>query len=81
MQKTKPLSAEARATFWRTLQTFCVTRVVIALVLLSFLGLSTFKEAKGASLFDWTICSAYVLLAAAFTFFRSTSAGAIPSSC
>ncbi|OON60613.1 two-component sensor histidine kinase [Massilia sp. KIM] len=39
MAGSRPLSAEARVTLWRSLQTFTVTRVVIALVLLLYLGL------------------------------------------
>ena len=34
------LSPEARATLWRSLQTFNITRIVIALVLLLYLGVS-----------------------------------------
>jgi two-component system sensor histidine kinase PilS (NtrC family) len=39
MAGSRPLSAQARVTLWRSLQTFTVTRVVIALVLLLYLGL------------------------------------------
>ena len=38
MRSRPTLSREARATLWRTLQTFNVTRIVIALVLLLYLG-------------------------------------------
>jgi len=38
------LSREARTTLWRTLQTFNVTRIVIALVLLLYLGLDIAED-------------------------------------
>jgi two-component system sensor histidine kinase PilS (NtrC family) len=40
MSPTASLSREARATLWRSLQTLTVTRIVIALVLLVYLGVS-----------------------------------------
>ncbi len=61
------LATEARTTFWRTLQTFCITRIVIALVLLAYLGFSAVSNAVGGDTFlDWKICFAYLVLAVGF---------------
>ncbi|HEY8607273.1 MAG TPA: ATP-binding protein [Noviherbaspirillum sp.] len=58
---------DTRDTFWRTLQTFCATRVVIAVVLLVYVA---FNQIKGdrpvAGPLDWHTCVAYLLLAAGF---------------
>lgn len=57
----------SRAAFWRSLQTFAVTRVVIAIVLLvyvSFNGRKAFLEAD--RLFDLATCLVYLLLASGF---------------
>src|SRR5437763_6485590 len=59
------LSAESRATFWRSLQTFTVTRIVITVVLLLYLS---FDAGRGHAItvpFTGT-CVAY--LAAALLF-------------
>jgi two-component system, NtrC family, sensor histidine kinase PilS len=56
-----------RETFWRTLQTFSVTRIVITVVLLVYLGFSTVKDAgRAESLVNWQICIVYLLCAVGF---------------
>jgi two-component system sensor histidine kinase PilS (NtrC family) len=58
-----------RETFWRTLQTFSVTRIVITVVLLIYLGFSTAKDSgipQTESLLNWKICIIYLLLAVGF---------------
>ncbi|WP_338016818.1 sensor histidine kinase [Noviherbaspirillum sedimenti] len=60
-------SGVSREAFWRSLQTFSITRVVIAIVLLiyvSFNGKKTFLEAD--RLFDLATCLVYLLLALGF---------------
>lgn len=56
-----------RDTFWRTLQTFGVTRIVIAIVLLAYLSANSKKEfwASGAFIYR-EICFVYLILACAF---------------
>lgn len=61
------LNSLTRDTFWRTLQTFCATRIVIALVLLIFVSLREVKDVQAISvLVDWQACLVYLLLAAGF---------------
>lgn len=60
------LSREARATLWRTLQTLTVTRIVIALVLLLYLGLSVTGGGVRPDSANGNTCLAY--LAAALLF-------------
>jgi two-component system sensor histidine kinase PilS (NtrC family) len=60
------LSREARATLWRSLQTFTITRIVIALVLLLYLGLRITGEGVRLDPVDGPICLFY--LAAALVF-------------
>jgi two-component system sensor histidine kinase PilS (NtrC family) len=58
-----------RETFWRTLQTFSVTRIVITVVLLIYLGFSTTRDSgipQTESLVNWKICIIYLLLAVGF---------------
>jgi two-component system, NtrC family, sensor histidine kinase PilS len=56
-----------RETFWRTLQTFSVTRIVITVVLLVYLGFSTARDAiRQESLVNWQICIVYLLFAVGF---------------
>ncbi|MGB7481240.1 MAG: ATP-binding protein [Burkholderiaceae bacterium] len=56
-----------RETFWRTLQTFNITRIVIALVLLGYLSLDLKREWWVAQTpFYRQLCAAYLLLAVAF---------------
>ena len=40
------VTRETRETFWRTLQTFCVTRIVIAVVLLVYFGFNAIRGAE-----------------------------------
>jgi two-component system sensor histidine kinase PilS (NtrC family) len=66
MSRWQALSPESRATFWRSLQTLNATRIVIALVLLAYLG---FDARPGRSEVDplyADTCIAYVLLALLF---------------
>jgi two-component system sensor histidine kinase PilS (NtrC family) len=60
------LSREARTTLWRSLQTFTVTRVVIALVLLLYLGVSFSGGGLRLDGVNTRTCLAY--LAAALVF-------------
>ena len=65
MTRWHALSAESRATFWRSLQTLNITRVVIALVLLLYLSFG--NRGDGAISFLYTeTCLSYVLLAVVF---------------
>ncbi len=55
-------------TFWRTLQTFSVTRIVIAVVLLAYLSADSKREIWASGIFVYReICFAYLILAFAFT--------------
>ncbi len=66
------LSDDARESFWRTLLTFNITRVVIAIVLFIFLILSVKKDAWAADqLIYWPTCVAYLVLSVAFIFFAA----------
>jgi two-component system sensor histidine kinase PilS (NtrC family) len=57
---------ESRETFWRSLQTLSVTRVLIAIVLLGYLSFNN-KQLWGAGQFIYgEICIAYLLLAFGF---------------
>lgn len=67
-----PLPSEPRETLWRTLLTFNVTRVVIALVLLIFLSFNTRKEGvAGGQYGNLDICIAYLILALLFAIFAA----------
>ena len=60
-------STEPRETLWRTLLTFNVTRVVIAIVLLLFLSFTTKKDGGAGSQYgNLHTCIAYLILAAIF---------------
>jgi two-component system sensor histidine kinase PilS (NtrC family) len=65
MAPLQALSAESRATFWRSLQTLNATRIVIALVLLVYL---TFDARRGRVVGTAyaEVCVAYVLAALLF---------------
>ncbi|NEX64430.1 sensor histidine kinase [Noviherbaspirillum galbum] len=56
-----------RETFWRSLQTFAVTRVAIAFVILGYLFINLLWE-KGADILaaDWRNCLVYLISAAGF---------------
>ncbi|MRW94797.1 PAS domain-containing protein [Duganella sp. FT80W] len=60
------LTAESRATFWRSLQTLNATRVVIALVLLVYLSFDARGQHLGGRYLYPQICGAYLLLAIGF---------------
>ena len=67
---------QPRETFWRTLTTFTVTRILIALALLIYLMLNSRKPfGNTAQLIFWDASIGYVMLAVAFTglavFYRS----------
>jgi two-component system sensor histidine kinase PilS (NtrC family) len=64
LERLNTLSAESRATFWRSLQTMNGTRVVIALVLLLYLSLGSNQPAHVAPTVQVTM--AYLVLALAF---------------
>ncbi len=67
MHAARSLPQGARDTFWRTLQTFCITRIVIAVVLLVYLGFNAFKDVgAGTGPVDWQTCIAYLSLAVGF---------------
>jgi two-component system, NtrC family, sensor histidine kinase PilS len=62
-----PRLKETRETFWRTLQTFCVTRIVIAVVLLVYFGFNTVRGVEAVEVTDrWDMFVAYGFLAVAF---------------
>ncbi|WP_322402801.1 sensor histidine kinase [Massilia luteola] len=62
-----PFSAESRSTFWRSLQTLTVTRIVIALVLLLYLSVDV-RHGRVDGTFYAETCIAYVLAALLFAF-------------
>lgn len=63
----QPRSSETRETFWRTLQTFCITRIVIAVVLLIYLSFNTSKAFEAAEQFiKWETCAIYLGVAVGF---------------
>lgn len=63
---TGTLSAGARVTLWRSLQTFTVTRIVIALVLLLYLGVDVESGTLRPDPVNTETCVFYVLTAAMF---------------
>ena len=61
------VTRETRETFWRTLQTFCITRIVIAAVLLVYFGFSAIRGAEAVELADsWELFVAYGVLGVVF---------------
>jgi len=71
MRSWPALSAESRATFWRSLQTFTVTRIVITLVLLLYLSFDA-RYGRGSGDTYPQTCVAYLaaaLLFAGLTYF------------
>ncbi|HJV88091.1 MAG TPA: ATP-binding protein [Noviherbaspirillum sp.] len=67
MQVAQIVGREDRETLWRPLQTFTVTRIVIVLVLLVYLGFNTTKGADEMGFhFDWETGVAYLVLSAVF---------------
>jgi two-component system sensor histidine kinase PilS (NtrC family) len=65
MRSWPSLSAESRATFWRSLQTFTVTRIVIAVVLLLYLS---FDPVRGHAVMAPSTGTCMAYLAAALLF-------------
>jgi len=60
-----PAAGEVRTTFWRSLQTFALTRTVIVVVLLGYLGLSANRLAAPRESLYWEICGGYQIAALA----------------
>lgn len=65
MKQSEPIFEDTRETFWRTLQTFALTRMVIVAVLLGYFGWAGSKVVRYQQEF-WTICVIYVALALVF---------------
>lgn len=62
-----PRLKATRETFWRTLQTFCVTRIVIAVVLLVYFGFNAVRGVEAVEVTDsWDMFVAYGLVAVVF---------------
>ncbi|HEY0846983.1 MAG TPA: HAMP domain-containing sensor histidine kinase [Noviherbaspirillum sp.] len=60
-------SRATRDTFWRTLQTFCFTRIVIVLVLLVYMVFHAAREGGTLEVFsEWEFFIVYLLLAVSF---------------
>jgi two-component system sensor histidine kinase PilS (NtrC family) len=66
MVRWQALSAESRATFWRSLQTLNATRIVIAAVLLVYLSLDGKSSHTSGPLAYGETCIAYLILAILF---------------
>lgn len=67
MPDVRPTTTRTRETLWRTLQTFCVTRIVIVLVLLLYLGFHAAREGGAAEASgNWNFFVIYLLLSAGF---------------
>ena len=61
------MTASMRETFWRSLQTFCITRIVISALLLLYLGYGRGKDARQLeAILSWEPGAAYLSLAFAF---------------
>ena len=65
MARRQPLSAASRETFWRSLQTLNVTRIVIALVLLLYLNFDARRGHTMGSAYAET-CMFYAVAALLF---------------
>lgn len=56
-----------RHTFWKTLQTFCITRVAIAFILLAYLAVNAVRTPGASELaLDWQSSILYLLVALSF---------------
>lgn len=66
MKLPRSLSAGARVTLWRSLQTFTITRIVIALVLLLYLGVRIDGNGLRPNPLNTETCVAYVVAALLF---------------
>jgi two-component system, NtrC family, sensor histidine kinase PilS len=61
------ISRETRHTLWRTLQTFNITRIIIVLVLLGYLGVNPIKDAgNGGIAANWETGALYLASAVMF---------------
>ena len=67
MAPWQSLSAASRSTFWRSLQTFTVTRIVIAVVLLLYLSVDL-RRGRVVGTDHAGICMVYVVAALLFAF-------------
>ena len=65
-QVPSPEARATRTTLWRSLQTFNITRIVIALVLLLYLGVSMTDNGMRADAVNTEACVFYLLAALAF---------------
>lgn len=64
---SRRMSKETRETFWRTLQTFCITRIVIVLVLLVYLVFNAARDDSVGELFgNWETFVVYLAMATVF---------------
>jgi two-component system sensor histidine kinase PilS (NtrC family) len=62
-----PSAFVTRATFWRTLQTFGITRIVIMAVLMTYFGFSNVRSFEHVALSeDWKVAAVYLLFAVGF---------------
>jgi two-component system sensor histidine kinase PilS (NtrC family) len=67
MQIADLIPSSTRETFWRTLQTFSVTRIVIGAVLLVYLTFNPYKGSEAdAQLIRWETCAIYLGIALGF---------------
>ncbi|WP_151635700.1 two-component system sensor histidine kinase NtrB [Noviherbaspirillum aerium] len=67
MYTTPATLPESRDTFWRTLQTYCITRILITVVLLAYFSFNAIRDDRGADRFaDWQTCVLYLLTAIGF---------------
>jgi two-component system sensor histidine kinase PilS (NtrC family) len=67
MAQTRIPADDSRMTFWRTLQTFALTRAVIVIVLLTYIGVNAGKLLpQEQHLLYWGACSFYLVAALLF---------------
>jgi two-component system, NtrC family, sensor histidine kinase PilS len=67
MLAPETLPKEARETFWRSLQTFCITRVAIAFVVLAYFIVNVLWQNSFEKLAtEWRYCITYVVVAVGF---------------
>ena len=60
------LSSESRNTLWRTLQTFDITRIVIAMTLLTYLSFNNRRGFGEEQSIYWETCIVYMIMAVVF---------------
>jgi two-component system, NtrC family, sensor histidine kinase PilS len=67
MLAQETLPKDARETFWRSLQTFCITRVAIAFVVLAYFIVNVLWQNSFEKLAtEWRYCITYVVVAVGF---------------